>query len=94
MNEDAVCRTMAVKRFEFIRGLTKEHTQLGIIISLIGNLISPIGDILCSWLSDSALPDSYIPNAKLDILSPIEDLISLIRDFISPIGDNIHNWGY
>ena len=85
---------MAVKRFEFIRGLTKENTQLGIIISLIGNLISPIGDVLCNWLSDSALPDSYNPNPKLGILSPIEDLISLIGDFISPIGDNMHNWGY
>ena len=42
-----------------------------------------IGDLF----SDSALPDSYIPNPQLEILSPIGDLISPIGDLISPIGD-------
>ena len=40
-----------------------------------------IGD----FFSDSALPDSYIPNPQLDILSPIEDLRS-------PFGYNMPNW--
>ena len=37
--------------------------------------------------SDTSLPDSYIPNPQLDIISPIGDLRS-------PIGDNRPNWGY
>ena len=65
------------------RGLTEENTQLG-IISRIGYFKSPIGDIfqlgMGVWFSDSALPDSYIPNPRLDILSPIWDLLSQIRD--------------
>ena len=39
------------------------------------------------WFSESALPDSDIPNPKSGILSPTGDLIS-------PIRDNIPNWEF
>ena len=42
---------------------------------------------ICDLFSDSASPDSYIPNPKFDIVSPIGDLTS-------PIGDYMPNWGY
>ena len=42
-----------------------------------------IGDLF----SESALPDSEIPNPQSDILSPTGYVIS-------PIGNNMPNWGY
>ena len=71
------------------RGLTEENTQLG-IISRIGYFKSPIGDIFQLGMgvlfSDSALPDSYIPNwiyylhlgisdPRLGIIWPIGDIV-------------------
>ena len=43
---------------------------------------------------DFALTDSYIPNAQLDILSPIRDIGSPIGHLRSPISNNNPNWGY
>ena len=57
------------------RGLKEENTQLG-IISPIGYFKSPIGYIfqlgIGDLLSDSALPDSHIPNTQSDILYPMD----------------------
>ena len=83
-------------KLNHIRGLTEENIQLS-KISPTGYFKSPIGDFFIqlvigdlfsdSTLPDSALPDSYILNPQLDILSPIWYLRS-------PIGNNMPNWGY
>ena len=75
----------------YIRGLTKLKYQLGIISpneyfkSQIKDIITQLG--IGDLLSDSALPDSDIPNPQLSVWSPT-------GDFISPIGDNMSDWGY
>ena len=64
----------------FNRGLTEENTQLCIISPIwvfqIPNWWYSIQLGICDLFSDSALPDSYIPNPQLDILSPVCDLKS------------------